>query len=538
MLKWILVNKVVNYLNEQIVGNVYDKASILDAYSTDRSILKITPRFVAVPETTADVQELLKFSYELSRRNFSLPITVRGSGLDKTGADLGSGLIISTEKLNQVQEIDERSRLVRVQAGTTLGDLNQVLAIYGLMVPVQLDPRETIGGLIANFPTDPVAKKYGSIFYFVDRVEVALANGDLIQTTSYTARGLARMKKQTNFEGKIYRDLEKLLNEKFDLIDDLSEDDPKSTGYQMVARVQGKAHKTFDLLPVFFASQGTLGVITEVILRCEPIPRPSAHVLASFMKIDKALEFLKKVEDLDPVHMDIYDVRIFRAAAEHGKNLSIISKRMKSGYYVLISFDDFSLATRAKLKKCMEAAKPLAASVLVENEENSADFIELDSVVNAYLNDGVDGERVALMDNVRVPAENLPDFLSDLKKLEKKFERDLPIYGSYGTSSYSVRPKFQLDTLEDRQKVMNFLKTYSDLVVKHDGEVAGSGSEGRTKAIVTTPKLRREEKALYEAVKKIFDPQNILNPEVKLGIDLKNTVRHLRTSNNPGVVTE
>jgi len=538
MLKWVLVNKVVNYLNEQIVGNVYDKASILDAYSTDRSILKITPRFVAVPETTADVQELLKFSYELSRRNFSLPITVRGSGLDKTGADLGSGLIISTEKLNQVQEIDERSRLVRVQAGTTLGDLNQVLAIYGLTVPVQLDPRETIGGLIANFPTDPVAKKYGSIFYFVDRVEVALANGDLIQTTSYTARGLARMKKQTNFEGKIYRDLEKLLNEKFDLIDDLSEDDPKSTGYQMVARVQGKAHKTFDLLPVFFASQGTLGVITEVILRCEPIPRPSAHVLASFMKIDKALEFLKKVEGLGPVHMDIYDVRIFRAAAEHGKNLSIISKRMKSGYYVLISFDDFSLATRAKLKKCMEVAKPLAASVLVENEENSADFIELDSVVNAYLNDGVDGERVALMDNVRVPAENLPDFLSDLKKLEKKFERDLPIYGSYGTSSYSVRPKFQLDTLEDRQKVMNFLKTYSDLVVKHDGEVAGSGSEGRTKAIVTTPKLRREEKALYEAVKKIFDPQNILNPEVKLGIDLKNTVRHLRTSNNPGVVTE
>ena len=532
------MNKIVKYLNQQIVGNVYDKPSVLDAYSTDRSILKITPRFVAVPETTADVQELLKFSYELSRRNFSLPITVRGSGLDKTGADLGSGLVISTEKLNQVQEIDERSRLVRVQAGTTLGDLNQVLAIYGLTIPVQLDPRETIGGLIANFPTDLVAKKYGSIFYFVDRIEVALANGDLIQTTSYTARGLARAKKQTNFEGGIYRNLEKLLNEKFDVVDDLAEDGPKSTGYQMVAHVQGKQHKTFDLLPVFFASQGTLGVITEVILRCEPIPRPSAHVLANFMKIENALAFLKKVEPLGPVHMDIYDLRIFRAAAEHGKNLSIISRRMKSGYYVLVSFDDFSLAVRGKLKKCIEAGEGLAASVLMENSENSADFAELDSAINAYLNDDAAGERVALMDNVRIPSDELPGFLNDLKKLEKTFERDLPIYGSYGTSSYSVRPEFQFETLEDRQKVMSFLKAYSDLVLKHDGEIAGSGSEGRTKAIVTTPKLRREEKALYEAVKKIFDPQNILNPEVKLGIDLKTTVRHLRTSNNPGVVTE
>lgn len=529
----------MKYLNQRTLGNVYDKPSVLSAYSVDRSILKITPRFVAVPETTADVQELLKFSYELSRRNFSLPVTVRGSGLDKTGADLGSGLVISTEKLNQVQEIDERSRLVRVQAGTTLGDLNQVLAIYGLTVPVQLDPKETIGGLIANFPTDPVAKKYGSIFYFVDRIEVALSNGDLIQTTNYTMRGLAKVKKQDNYEGEIYRKLEKLLDEKHEVVEELAEQDPKSTGYQMVTRVKsGKQHKTFDLLPVFFASQGTLGVITEVILRCEPIPRPSAHVLANFMKIDTALAFLKKVEALAPVHMDLYDLRIFKAAAERGKNLSIISRRMKSGYYVLISFDDFSLAVRAKLKKCMEAAEGLAASVLVENAENTADFAELDSVINTYLNNDDVGERVALMDNVRIPADNLPEFLTDLKKLEKKFGRDLPIYGSYGTASYSVRPEFKFETLEDRQQVMGFLKSYSDLVLKHKGEVAGSGSEGRTKAIVTTPKLRKEEKALYEGVKKIFDPQNILNPEVKLGIDLKTTVRHLRTSYNPGVVTE
>ena len=90
-------------------------------------------------------------------------MVVRGSGLDQSGADLTEGMIISTEKLNQIQEIDDRARLVRVQAGVTLGQLNSALALFGLRLPIEADPRETIGGLVSNFYTDTIAKKYGSI---------------------------------------------------------------------------------------------------------------------------------------------------------------------------------------------------------------------------------------------------------------------------------------------------------------------------------------------------------------------------------------
>ena len=113
------MGKIAKYLNQLIVGNVYDAPDILDAYATDRSVLKIKPKAVALPESTEDVCKLMQFCYQLAKKNIKVPVTVRGSGLDESGADLGNGVIISTEKLNRLLESDKRERLVRVQAGLT-----------------------------------------------------------------------------------------------------------------------------------------------------------------------------------------------------------------------------------------------------------------------------------------------------------------------------------------------------------------------------------------------------------------------------------
>ena len=169
------MNKIAKYLNQQLIGNVFDSSQILEAYSTDRSPLKITPRMVVVPENASDVRRTVKFVNQLAQKSVHIPITVRGSGLDKTGADLGTGLILSTEHLNKILEIDDRARLVRVQAGVTLGQLNSALALYGLHIPVLADPRETIGALIANFTTDAAAGKYNGIYYYVDCIESVIS---------------------------------------------------------------------------------------------------------------------------------------------------------------------------------------------------------------------------------------------------------------------------------------------------------------------------------------------------------------------------
>ena len=92
------MNKIAVYLNRHLTGNVFDKDSILEAYSTDRSLLKVKPRFVALPETTSDIRKIVRFVNQLSEKKYNLPIAVRGSGLSKTGADLTDGLVVSMEK--------------------------------------------------------------------------------------------------------------------------------------------------------------------------------------------------------------------------------------------------------------------------------------------------------------------------------------------------------------------------------------------------------------------------------------------------------
>ena len=114
-------------LNQVIVGNVFDEPRILEKYSTDRSILKMTPEMVALPETTDDVRRIVRFTEQLRKRGMKTSLTVRGSGLDKTGADLTDKILISMEKMDKIQEIDSRSRLVRVQAGISLEKLNTAL---------------------------------------------------------------------------------------------------------------------------------------------------------------------------------------------------------------------------------------------------------------------------------------------------------------------------------------------------------------------------------------------------------------------------
>ena len=178
------MGKITKYLNQLIVGNVFDSPEILEAYSNDSSVLKIKPKFVAFPESTEDIRKLMRFFNQIAAKEIPVSVTAHGAGLDEGGADLSaSGLIVSTEKLNRMLEIDPREKLVRVQAGITIKELNTALSVSGLNIPISGHDNETIGGLISNSPIDENAGKYGGIANFVERIEVVLANGECLQTS-------------------------------------------------------------------------------------------------------------------------------------------------------------------------------------------------------------------------------------------------------------------------------------------------------------------------------------------------------------------
>lgn len=527
------VNKIAVYLNRQIQGNVYDKDSILDAYSTDRSVLRIRPRFVALPETTEDIRKLTRFINQLAIKDYKLPIAIRGSGLDTTGADLTSGLVISTEKLNKIKEIDAYDRLVHVQTGVTLGQLNTALASHGLILPVNSDPRETIGALIANAATDSYAYKFGGIMNYIERAEIVLATGDIFQTARFSQRGFSRRKTMTNIEGTIYRDLNRLLENNQTTIESVR-NTRNTAGYPMIQHVSRDDGKIFDPLPIFFGSQGTLGIITEIILHVNLIPPKPNHLIVPFNSFRLANDYLSFVKKLRPLELDFYDQRIIKSAEEHGKHPSFLQKNTPDGYLVYATFCDKPRTNRHKIERCLDYL-PKSAHYVTESEKPK-DFNAIINTLSSYLNDDAKGEKTPFVNDFYVPADEITSFISDIHYLEEKFKILLPIYGSYATSIYSVRPDIQVSTESGRRFVVEFLSDFNKLLKMHYGYICGGTPEGRLKALLTNHEFTPAEKKLYRSIKDIFDPNHILAPDIKLGADPRTTSRYFRTSENKSIM--
>ena len=506
---------------------------MLDGYSTDRSILKIRPKAVAVPRTTSDIRKLVRFSNQLALKKFKLPVTVRGSGLDKTGAAIGSGLIISMEEMNSIQEVDPRQRLVRLQVGVTLGALKEALSLHGLTLPVAGDNCETIGGLLANNYRGALAKKYGNISSRISQAEIVLSSGDVIQTEHLKARNLSKKKGLSGFEGEFYRRLDNFLSDNTAAFEDI--DKNSRTGYAGISKIKTK-NGTLDLLPAFFGSQGTLGIITEVILSCELATDLPQYFVTSFTTANAALGFIIRAARLHPSEINVYDANLFHEALKTGKKFRPIKTLPENGMIVSVTFDDSRRRHRSRKLKKLIAVLNKSTRFVTSNDKNYPEFIELQSVLSTYLNNPPRKIRAPLADDAFIPSDQLKRYFSGIVELEQKHGISLPIFGSALTGNYSVRPEIDLSVVAGRQFALAFLREYNNLVTSCGGSLTGGSPEGRTKAIFVNANLSPKIRELYEELKDIFDPNHILNPDVKQGANLRSVVRSLRTSYTPGII--
>ena len=527
------MSKLAKYLNQHIIGNVFDRLNILDTYSTDRSILKIQPKLVALPKTTDDIQKLIRFSNQLALRGLRLPVTVRGTGRDKTGAAIGDGMIISTERLNHIEEIDLRGRLIRVQPGLTLGELNTALGMQGLCLPIDYDSRTTIGGLIANCPNDDASARHGGIYHYVERIEVVLSSGDLVQLGPIGSHALSQKISETSFEGKVYRRIDELLDEYADTVIDRGMQRFSGAGYANITRVRNAHH--FNLMPLFFSAQGTLGIITDIILRVEVLPPPTRRLALTLRDTKTLLRFLNFVSDLDPRTLKVFDLRIIKETTTHGKQPDLLPRELGEGWLVLASFDDRKLKSSKKIQHCLEVL-PVGTFVAEETVDNTVAFQEFDSTILSYLNASNDGERSPIIDDVYIPRYRFEEFVEKLEMVSETLDLKLALFGSYATSNYHVRPLVDCTSMDGRKQIISFMQQYSQLVKDCEGLLTGGTPEGRIKALPIMQNFSEEEKKLYQEIKDAFDPHHILNPNIKLGAELTNTIRHLRTEPKSGII--
>lgn len=529
------MNKIAQYLNEHILGEVATDKATRQAFSTDASILSLMPDIVAYPRVTNDIRKIARFSWQLADKGHILPITPRGGGSDQTGAAIGKGLILNTTAhMNTIFELDSKQRLVRVQPGVGFKTLNDTLALWGLQVPSYPASAaySSIGGAIANNASGMMSGKYGGTASWVKQLEVVLANGDILQTGRLSKRELNRKKGLQTFEGEIYRAIDNLITDNKELIEDkINANARDNVGYSGIIDVKQK-DGSFDLAPLFVGSQGTLGIVSEVIMKAETYSHQQTVALAVFDSYDHARDAVDQIVPHGPSILEIIDGQLFDEARRRGKKYAFLAEKKKVGAVVLFAFDDPS--ERAQKKKIKRLHKVFEKSgntlIVAKDEPTQLELLAVRDVSFVALHpDDDEASAPPLFDGAYVPFERFEDFEKAATKLAEKYHVQMPLYGHALESIFHARPIFHLHKVGDRQKVLKLLSDYVNLVEAHGGHMIGQAAEGRLKAPFAHKGLDDDVKQLYKDIKSIFDPFGILNPGVKQPGELRPVVEALRS---------
>lgn len=521
------MNRIATYINRYIDGVAYSSPDILSAHATDRSVLKYHPRIVAFPHNTKDISRLLRFSFQLSKKGIDLPITPQGAMRSKTGSSLGSGLVISTQKLDRILELDTRQRLVRVQPGVTYRTLRNALLCQGLDLPLVADDSETIGGIIARGARGSINSESLDIAEIVQKLEFVMYDGTVVESNEINLTKLKKQKHLKPSEKKLYEQLAKLLRSMPD-----KTDAHDHRGYYGIA---GQSLKKFNIAKLLCGSEGTLGVISEVILRCEALyeePEYVAILCRNNAKLTQTAELLKKLKFSD---VTCYDAEFFNAKASTGKDSAFFRSAPDDAFLLTATVkDDAKRQRRRKLKK-LRKQLPKDLKLIRSTEVGAEEFSVLPAKLSAYFNDDAAVRHLPLADDVYIPPAQQKHFLDGVNYLSESKQLSLAVLAKLDHNLFTIRPTFNVASASDRRRMIDFLRNYVELIDGVGGSPCGNASEGRFLALFTNSHRDTSRLQFDTEIKQIFDPAGLLNPDLKQSADAKSTLRHFRTSHDTGL---
>lgn len=528
------MSKIAHYLQEHLAGEVLINESARKYFSTDASVFEVKPKVIVYPRNTSDVRKTARFAWQLAERGKILPITARGKGTDLSGGAIGEGVIlVFPAHMNRLIELDTRKGYVRVQPGIIYKNIQNTLHTHGLFIPpypASID-YASVGGSIANNAGGEKSFKYGSTRNYVRELDVVLANGELIHTMRLTRRELNRKKGLTTFEGEIYRQLDGLIDDNWDKIQGIDQKVSKSsTGYELkdIKRKDG----SFDLTPLFVGSQGTLGIITQATIGTEPYNPNTTLISAQFKDIKSAEKAIMALSDSGASVLEIVDKNLLQFVQDNNPHmLKDLVEDPLPEIMLLIEFDDINDRKQKKaVKKAIKVITPLAEEYSVAHDDHEREMLWKIRHSTASINwhDHDNKRAVPIIEDGVVPKEKFEAFIKSVYELFKKHRLDITIWGHAGDANLHFQPFLDLSKVGDRQKVFKIMDDYYKIVLDFGGSISGEHNDGRLRGTFLVDQFGKDIHDLFIKTKLIFDPYNMMNPGVKMGVDREQSIAQLR----------
>jgi glycolate oxidase len=458
----MLSTEIKNQLRA-IVGAEFVLDSEIDrfGYSYDSSFIPLSPDnqpdLVVRPATTAEVSSVMAIAHR-----YDIPVTPRGTASGRTGGSipLSGGISLSLERMKNIVEFDEKNMMVTVEAGVRTIDVYNFCAEKGLFYPP--DPASwkysTIGGNVGENSGGMRAVKYGVTSNYVMGLEVVLADGTIL-----------------------------------------------NTGGKAIKNVTG-----YNLTQLFTGSEGTLGIITKVLLRLIPMPKARNTLQLMFPSLEEACDTIHKMlqSGVVPAAAELMDQTSIQAVARHRK--LDIDPAIEA--CVIIEIDGEETADLVKQATQIEAIarqfhvkEVRIAGTAQEAEEIWAIRRGLSSAIGAMAPNRF-GE------DISVPRDAFPEVVRRIGKIAEKYNLTIAVYGHAGDGNIHPSVLCDLSKPEDAERVHPAIDEIFTAALAVGGTLSGEHGIGITKRSYIEKALGQAGVATLKAVKQALDPQGILNP--------------------------
>ncbi|GIW98886.1 MAG: oxidase [Pirellulaceae bacterium] len=476
-------------------------------YASDASIYEIRPLGVVRPRTVADVSRLMRYCSQ-----HHLPVFARGSGSGLAGQSLGRGIIVDFSRYLRRQQppIDGT---VRVQAGVVQAELNRTLASQGLHFGPDPATRSvsTIGSILAIDAAGSHFLQYGSAGQWVQSLQVVLADGQVVEVSSHR---WSDWPASGTTVGRLAYETGRLLQQHLgSWLQPPWEGVARGCGYRVEEVLDGdRVH----LARLFCGAEGTLGLITEATLRVAPLPEVRGVILLFFERLDTAVRAALELREEPIAACDLMDRRLLEIARETEPQYAAILPRGAEAMLLVEVQGEIQAEVSARLQRFPERLQrrgmPVTAyRTTIDREERNLWWRLTRRVIPRLYRLKGSTRPLPFMEDISVAPEKLPDLLIELQNILKAERVTATFFGRPAQGQLDIRPFLDLASPTDQSKMSRLADAIYQKVLDFRGCIAGEHALGISRA-AWAEKQFGPRIELFRKIKRVFDPESILNP--------------------------